>query len=84
MNLQEQIAIAVQSEARRKGATTGTCAGLYAVAIGLASGTAADYWRPINEALEASFGPKGRERAKETAWKIHEHVVEAMRKELQK
>lgn len=83
MNLQEQIAIAVQSEARRKGATTGTCAGLYAVAIGARDGGDTDYWTAINEALIGTFGLKGLGRVKETAWKIHKHVADAMHKELQ-
>jgi hypothetical protein len=81
VDLREQIAIAVQAESQRKGATTATCAGLYAVAIGSAFDAEADYWTPINDALIGAFGLRGLGRVKETAWKIHDHAARAMRGE---
>lgn len=79
MELSKQIAIGVTAEAKRKGATVATCAGLYAVAIGIAAGHGADYWRPLNETLEAAFGARGRDRVKATAWKIHDNAAAALK-----
>lgn len=78
MELRDQIAIAVKAEAQRAGATRGTCAAMYAVAIGLASSAGAEYWRPINSALEHQFGAAGRDSIKSLAWRIHDHAANAL------
>lgn len=78
MDFKTQMSVAIQAESRRKGATAATCAGLYAVAIGAASADGSEYWQPINAALETSFGAKGRDRVKVTAWAIHDAAAAAL------
>lgn len=79
LEFSDQIAIAIKAEASRKGATQSTCAGLYAIAIGLASSRSTDYWRPINEVLADRFGLAGRDRVKTTAWAIHDNAAAALK-----
>lgn len=79
MDLKTQISVVLLAEIQRNGSTTGTCAGLYAVAIGAAAGEGAVYWRPINDALAVKFGPKGRDRTKAAAWAIHDHGAAALK-----
>lgn len=77
MTLSDQIAVALKAEATRPGATRGTCAGLYAVAIASGAGREVDYWLPINEALSDRFGKDGMIRVKEIAWKIYNSASSA-------
>lgn len=79
VNLADQISVAVRAEATRHGSTQGTCAGLYAFAIGAAAGADADYWGPINKAISQAFGMKGLIRVKEMAWKINDHAGKALK-----
>jgi hypothetical protein len=81
MDIAKQLSVALQAEAARKGATTATCAGLYAVAIGFRSGAESDYWTPINDVLIGTFGLKGLVLVKETAWKIHDNAAAALKAE---
>jgi len=78
MDLSDQFSIAIIAEASRKGATTGTCAGLYAMAIGTHDGSDAAYWKPLHDALVATFGRNGLERVKALAWTIYHNTALAI------
>jgi hypothetical protein len=73
-----RIGVSIMAEASRKGATAGTCAGLYAVALGSVRSCDGDFWGAVNSALCARWGPKGRERVKKTAWLMYDNAAAAM------
>lgn len=77
MTLADQMAHAIHAELGLKGATQRSVAALYAVAVGAARPDVA-YWMPINEAIAARFGAKGRDRVKTMAWEIHNAAAQRL------